>query len=1409
MGAAQKSLSVGAVSRDDMVTGFSSNGRVGVKISGTTTDLLKPDVVAPGGSFWTGQMIAADTNDRDLDKPTKDNDYTLMAGTSMATPVVSGEAALVIDALTDYDKKDENDWKGPDSDTWNGVDDDGDCRIDNDFGEWKFTEQEALSVKRVILMTTHEVQKGEKGTSHNEENKPPLDRGGKDRREGYGMVNADAAIQAVTEEMTCCKDNGTLGSAQNLPTDRKVWAKYIELFSEAEYSFKLEGNAGDFDLYLYNVHYKDLATGDTRNRFDIGEPQIIKSKTGAGSNHEFKVRLKDASQKAPRRGIYYVAVKWVSGHGDFTLEVTKKTNWTVMVYMGAEHFDKEAQDAINEMEKIGSDGNMNIIVMVDYSNLENLKGTEYDHPNSSVSQNTVYAHYIRCDKKEDLITSPVCGKWEEMNMGDPKTLSDFIKNVTKCYPAKHYLLDIWGQGYGWKGVIRDTNTFLGTDLHNDTLYMGELKKALSDGGQYFDIIGFDAGFMGMVEVAKQVYPFAQVMVGSEESMNPEGWPYDDVLEWLRDNSDKTYWEFSSAIVNAFHMYYTVDDPDPLHTLSAVNLATDFDTLVKGKINTFADDMLGDGSLDEWGLEDYNFGFGKHFDPNDNVQIRVKSDLALSERYQDGNYIDLRDFMTYIRDNPGIPAPYKKEAPAIVDLLRKNGDIILAEEHGSAHPKSTGLSIYFPAYQTRYENPFGSVTNDPFDDPWPSCAEDGGTPENPKNLTLYAYDYSTEWGTSPYKPFGAKPPHPLEETSDFDFRQVTLWDEFLHRYYKPVADAGEDQVVFTEGLTATVTLDGSGSSDADGKVQLWAWDLDATLDEPSGTQMIPGNDDADADEKDETIDDFNIEGMKVDVQLPIGVHTITLTVWDDHFNEPDTHKDYYNSTNETHMWQRKTDQDQVTVIVLGKIKTIGDPEVIRGEDSFVTSSTPFNIDDHLGEYPGTVRNYYRIWYDDTWTDWMDYTGPFTLEGECEHRIEFYGETDWMDETIRSPTFKNIHYVDDSPPRITPDPIGPKYDDFLKNTTVINLTGEDRGTEPCIVGLDKINYRTWFNGSWSEWLRYAENLTLDFEGMYHMEYYGVDLLNNTEDIQNMTYIVDLTAPIVTKMISEPKAYDGLWVRTNTTFSLAATDRDAEGGSDGVGVDKIFYRIWHGGSWSDWITYAGEFKLDSEGLHYLEYYAVDHLGNAADIHNQTHYADDTPPTTYKTIGEPNFKDGLWVTSDSGFTLESDDLTGVGTQGAYYRLWHNDSWTDWIMYEEIFSLEEEGSYTIEFLSVDLLGNTESVISQDHSVDNTAPNMTEEVGEPNWEDSYYVSKETPIWVNASDENAEGKNGSLVEYIYYEIWWDSDDDGDVDTMVDNETVMDRTVELVLRDWGVNRIYFYAVDYIGNVAETEYRQHELV
>ncbi len=112
-----------------------------------------------------------------------------------------------------------------------------------------------------------------------------------------------------------------------------------------------------------------------------------------------------------------IALFLVSTIGFMTPNVSAKRGrtiakeWTFMLYAVADNnLDPFGTIDTNELEMVGSSGDVNIVVMLD---LYYEEGT--------------WIYYIEQDDDPDLVTSPVIMELEEQNTGDPSTLIGFVE----------------------------------------------------------------------------------------------------------------------------------------------------------------------------------------------------------------------------------------------------------------------------------------------------------------------------------------------------------------------------------------------------------------------------------------------------------------------------------------------------------------------------------------------------------------------------------------------------------------------------------------------------------------------------------------------------------------------------------------------------------------------------------------------------------------------------------------------------------------------------------------------------------------------------------------------------------------------------------------------------------------------
>lgn len=243
--------------------------------------------------------------------------------------------------------------------------------------------------------------------------------------------------------------------------------------------------------------------------------------------------------------------------------------WTVMVYMsaddkGKDSLEPDAIDDVNEMELVGSDDRLAIVIQLD-----RVPGRD----SSNNDWVTAHRYLITYDPSYDpnsenpdrTIRSKLIADLGELNMGSPKALIDFVRWAKANYPARHYALVLWNHGSGVDDSspyrlkhIRHTAQFgvlhprgiIYDDTDEDFLTIPELGVALSE-VKPIDVVAFDACLMGMVEVAYEIRNAASVMCASQLSPPNEGYRYDLWLGELKRNPTMGAKELAKVIVEKY------------------------------------------------------------------------------------------------------------------------------------------------------------------------------------------------------------------------------------------------------------------------------------------------------------------------------------------------------------------------------------------------------------------------------------------------------------------------------------------------------------------------------------------------------------------------------------------------------------------------------------------------------------------------------------------------------------------------------------------------------------------------------------------------------------------------------------------------------------------------------------------
>jgi hypothetical protein len=364
--------------------------------------------------------------------------------------------------------------------------------------------------------------------------------------------------------------------------------------------------------------------------------------------------------------------------------------WTIMVYMdGDNDLESAAIDDINELEFVGSDANVNIVVQID-----RIPG--YDSSNGDWT--TTKRYYVTQDASgyDGTIVSTEISDLGEQNMGNPTTLINFVNWAQTTYPADYYLLVLWDHGDGWKKKTATVATKGGVTTtekrvpvkgvcfdytDNDHLSTPDLDTALNTitggGTTPIDVVGFDACLMAMLEVAYEVSPYCSYFVGSEEVEPGDGWDYLTTMNWLAAVPTSTPDVVASQIVTDYMNFYGFGS---IYSQSAVDLSQA--APVAAAVNTLAVNLTNN-------MTTYFY------------DILDARDLV-DEPWGDLDYIDVYHFAQLIQGEiPDISI--QNDAQNVMDAVTA---AVIAEGHGMLHPGFYGLTIYFPYgrgdYLSRYE-----------------------------------------------------------------------------------------------------------------------------------------------------------------------------------------------------------------------------------------------------------------------------------------------------------------------------------------------------------------------------------------------------------------------------------------------------------------------------------------------------------------------------------------------------------------------------------------------------------------------------------------------------------------------------------------------------------------------------------
>lgn len=235
-------------------------------------------------------------------------------------------------------------------------------------------------------------------------------------------------------------------------------------------------------------------------------------------------------------GVVFSSLISLASNGSRTKE------WTVMVFInGHNNLSPYALKDLNEMETVGSTDQINLV-------------TQW----ASMESDTTKRMLMKMDQDTQKVTSPVLQNLPRVDMGDYKSLVDFIHWSVQNFPAKKYAVIVWNHGMGWHGVPEERMQVL--DISSDdisgnaitTVQLGlAMETAAKIMGHKVDLYGSDACSMASLEVATEMKDSVQYFVGSEELEGSEGWEYAMLMKRFAKNPTASALDLGKMVADTY------------------------------------------------------------------------------------------------------------------------------------------------------------------------------------------------------------------------------------------------------------------------------------------------------------------------------------------------------------------------------------------------------------------------------------------------------------------------------------------------------------------------------------------------------------------------------------------------------------------------------------------------------------------------------------------------------------------------------------------------------------------------------------------------------------------------------------------------------------------------------------------
>lgn len=270
-----------------------------------------------------------------------------------------------------------------------------------------------------------------------------------------------------------------------------------------------------------------------------------------------------------------------TGNKYTTIKGNNKDTITMMVYMCGTDLESRSAMATNDLQE-----------MVNATTGKNMNVIIYTGGCARWQNNVVSSSYNQIYQIQDGKLYRLEKNDGHKAMTDPTTLTSFIQYCNKNFPANRRQLILWDHGGGSISGYGYDEKY----PRRGAMSLAELGSALKKANTTFDYIGFDACLMATAETGLVLSPYADYLIGSEETEPGIGWYYTNWMTALGKNTSMSTVQLGKLISDEFVNRCASKTPGQSATLSVIDLSelktfkSEFATFAKETRDLISDDQ---------------------------------------------------------------------------------------------------------------------------------------------------------------------------------------------------------------------------------------------------------------------------------------------------------------------------------------------------------------------------------------------------------------------------------------------------------------------------------------------------------------------------------------------------------------------------------------------------------------------------------------------------------------------------------------------------------------------------------------------------------------------------------------------------------------------------------------------------